>query len=303
MWAGAMVAFYWSVIAFIFLMFDYISYAFPDALTYFPADPYQSGISYEMASIIVMVPLFLLLMRFIRKDIARDSSRKEIWVRRWALILTLFVAGVAMAGDLITLLTTFLNGEALTLNFLLKVGVIFLVAALVFMHFIADLGGYWDAYPLRKRFVVIAVAILAVLAIGSGFIIVGTPYQARLARFDAQRVADLQNIQSQVTSYFQAKRTLPVAIGDLTNMFTLSYQSFPVDPETSGPYVYEATGKTSFKLCAQFKTESRPTSYRNAEISQPIGENGVKARDNWQHGSGSVCFDRVIDPSFYPPLK
>src|ERR1035437_5362315 len=96
LWAGAMVAFFWSVIAFILLTFDYINYAFPNALSYYPVDPYQSGISSEMASIIVLLPLYLLLMRFIHKSVAVDPSRNEVWVRRWALILTLFVAGVAV---------------------------------------------------------------------------------------------------------------------------------------------------------------------------------------------------------------
>src|SRR3989338_4869378 len=143
LWAGAMVAFYWSVLAFIFLIFDYINYAFPNPLSYYPSDPYQSGISYEMASLIVLLPLYLFLMRLIRKDIVTDPSRKEIWVRRWALILTLFIAGIAIAVDLIMLLTTFLNGEALTTAFLLKVLIIFLIAGAVFMHFIADLKGHW----------------------------------------------------------------------------------------------------------------------------------------------------------------
>ena len=47
LWAGAIITFYWSVIAFILLTFDYINYTFPNALSYYPADPYQSGISYE----------------------------------------------------------------------------------------------------------------------------------------------------------------------------------------------------------------------------------------------------------------
>src|SRR5665213_2188120 len=146
LWFGAMLSFYWSITASIFLLFDYINYLLPNALTYYPADPYQSGISYEMASLIVLLPLYFYLMRLIRKDIAKDPSRKEIWVRRWALILTLFVAGVAIAIDLITLLTTFLNGEELTLAFLLKVLVILVVAIKVFLYFIADLKGYWEKY-------------------------------------------------------------------------------------------------------------------------------------------------------------
>ena len=146
LWAGAMVALYWSVVAFLGLVFDYINYAFPNATSYsyYPSNPYQSGISYEMASLIVLFPLFVVLMRVIHTDIVRDPSRSEIWVRRWALFLTLFVAGATMAGDIIVLLTSFLNGSDLTTAFLLKIALVFLVAAAGFMHFIADYRGYWE---------------------------------------------------------------------------------------------------------------------------------------------------------------
>lgn len=293
-----MVSFYWSVIAFILLLVEYISYAFPDTIGNIPVDPYQSGISYQMASVIVMLPIFMLLMGLIRRDIVRDPSKREIWVRRWALIFTLFVAGIAMAGDLIMLLTTFLNGEAMTTSFLLKVSVVFLVAAGVFMHFIADLQGYWDTFPMRKRAIIIAVAVLAIASVGSGFVIVGTPQQARLARYDAQKVNDLQNIQMQIQNYFQAKQKLPTAITDLTN--TLAYGPMPVDPQSGAAYTYEATGALTFKLCANFNAESRGTV---ASIDQPVMiPVGTKAQDNWQHAAGQVCFARTIDPSFYPPL-
>lgn len=305
MWAGAIVTFYWSVIATILLIFNYIDYTFPNAFSYLPADPYQSGISNEMASIIVLLPLYMFLMRLIRKDAVRDPSRNEIWVRRWALILTLFVAGIVIAVDLITLLTTFLNGEALTAAFMLKVVVIFLIAAGVFMHFIADMKGYWDMFPLRKRAVSIGVAVLAVVVIGSGFFIVGTPAQARLARFDEQKINDLQNIQSQVVNYWQAKQKLPAVISDLNN--SLSYGPVPVDSQTGESYVYQATGTLSFKLCAMFNVQSRgvdqSTFTDRAVMPMPAGGKGMMPQDNWQHGSGQVCFDRTIDPSFYPPLK
>ncbi|MDP1690134.1 MAG: DUF5671 domain-containing protein [bacterium] len=307
LWAGAMVAFYWSVIAFILLTFDYINYAFPNVLGYYPADPYQSGISYEMASVIVLLPLYLLLMWLIHRDVARDSSRNEIWVRRWALILTLFVAGIAMAVDLITLLTTFLNGEALTTAFLLKVLIIFLIAAGVFMHFIADLKGYWDTFPARRNWVRIGVAILAVVTIIAGFFIVGTPQQARLARFDAQKVYDLQNIQSQIIGFYQAKQKLPGVITDLNN--SLNYGPVPVDPQSGESYGYQPGEGLSFKLCAVFNSESRGNNQTQfvetrAVVPTPMGVKGaVVPQDNWQHGNGQVCFDRTIDPAFYPPFN
>ncbi|MHB1769816.1 MAG: DUF5671 domain-containing protein [Minisyncoccota bacterium] len=301
LWAGAMVAFYWSVLAFIFLVFDYINYAFPNALAYYPADPYQSGISNEMASLIVLFPLYLLLMRFIRSDIARDPSRKDVWVRRWALLLTLFIAGVAIAVDLITLLTTFLNGESLTTTFLLKVLTVFLVASGVFMHFIADLRGYWDAFPLRRHSVGVGVAVLGLVTIAAGFFIVGTPAEARLARYDAQKVNDLQNIQSRVVQYWQAKKTLPATLSDLND--PLSYGPLPTDAQTGESYVYKTTGALSFKLCATFNTVSRGNQNAYAEPSMPTRFGGKTMQDNWQHGSGQTCFERTIDPSFYPPIK
>jgi hypothetical protein len=305
LWAGAMVAFYWSVIAYTFLVFDYINFAFPNPLNYYPIDPYQSGISFEMASIIVLLPIYLLLMWFIHKAVTADSSRNEIWVRKWALILTLFVAGIAMAADLITLLTTFLNGEALTIAFFLKVAVVFLVAAGVFMHFIADLRGYWDSFPGKRRLVRIGVATLAAVTILSGFFVVGTPGQARLARFDAEKVSGLQDLQSRVTSYWQAKQKLPSSLANLSD--ALTYGPLPVDPQSGESYVYQTSGALSFKLCATFNTESRRNQnvYSETRAVTPtlVGVKGeAVTQDNWQHGVGEVCFDRTIDPSFYPPI-
>ena len=303
LWAGAIITFYWSIIATTLLIFDYINYTFPNPLSYLPANPYESGISYEMASIIVLLPIYMFLMRLIRSDAVRDPSRNEIWVRRWAIILTLFVAGAAIAADLITLLTTFLNGEEMTTAFLLKVLVILLVASGVFMHFIADLKGYWDMFPKRKQAVSIGVAVLAVVTIGAGFFIVGTPQQARLARFDAEKVEHLQNIQYRVKNYWQAKQKLPAAITDIVD--PIQYEPLPIDPQTGESYTYEATGKLSFKLCATFNAESHGTqNIVTIERSVPVPASGkIYPSDNWQHGAGNVCFDRTIDPSFYPPLK
>lgn len=297
LWAGAILTFYWSVIAAILLIFDYINYTFPNVLVSL-SDPYASGISLEMASIIVLLPAYMFLMHLIRKDAITDPSRNDIWVRRWAIILTLFVAGAAIAGDLITLLTTFLNGEELTISFLLKTLVILLVAAGVFMHFIADLKGYWDAFPARKQAVSIGVAILAVVIIVSGFFIVGTPQQARTARYDTERVQALQNIQYRVTSYWQAKRALPASISDLAD--PLQYGPLPTDPKTGASYVYKKTDTLTFELCATFGAVGGEE-YRYAH-PEAVSVELLGTQDDWQHGAGEVCFSRTIDPSFFPPL-
>lgn len=292
LWAGAMIAFYWAVLSTLFLIFNYIDYAFPNALAYYPGNPYDSAIPYLMASIIVMLPFYIGLSSLIRRDAVRDSSRSEIWVRRWALILTLFVAGIAIAADLITLLTSFLGGEELTTAFLLKVLLVFLFAAGVFMHFIADLKGYWSKFPSRRGYVGIGVIVLALATIASGFLIVGTPQQARQARFDDQRVQNLQIIQYRVIDYWNFKRVLPATLAEVND--PLNDAPLPLyDGQTGAPYTYAVTGKLSFKLCAVFNAAGGYDQYVDAREAMPVKAGDV---DNWQHGSGEQCFERTIDP-------
>lgn len=299
LWAGAMVAFYASVIAFINLIFEYLNYLYPDPLAY-QVDPYQSGISSFMAIVIVAFPVYLVLMRIIRRWIMADPTRQEIWVRRWALVLTLFVAGTAIAGTLIVLLTTFLSGEELTTRFLLKIAVALLIAGAAFAHFFADIRGYWKLYPNRARNLGMVIEAIVITIIIAGFSIVGTPREARLARYDAERVNDLQSIQWQTVNYWQAKQKLPATLDDIKD--SLSDSVLPVDPKDQTAYEYIMKGKLSFQLCATFSMET-PKGTRLEGYPTPAYPYKDAMSENWQHGAGKVCFDRTIDPDRYPPLE
>lgn len=298
LWAGAMLFLYTSIVALITLLFSYINYVFPDALKTYYTNPYDSGMSYQMAILIVLVPLFLVLMHFIRKDIEANPTRADLWVRRWALYLTLFVAGVTIAVDLITLLYYFLSGQDITVRFLLKVAVVLLVGAAGFMHFLADIWGYWIKYPTKARMVGAGAGVVVALSIAAGFFIVGTPGQARHYRLDEQKVSDLQNIQSQIITYWQQKQALPATLADLSD--PLSYFSLPMDPQTGASYEYTVTGKTSFSICATFNADNQSGS---PMVSQPMKPVGTYGQDNWSHGAGHTCFARTIDPERYPPIN
>lgn len=295
-WGGAIIALYVSIGSFIALLFAYIDKAFPDVLQYSYGDPYSGTIRFSMASLIVLVPTLLILFRLIRNDIEKHAEKAHIWVRRWALVFTLFLAVVTLVIDLITLLTSFFNGD-ITTAFLLKVGVVLLVAAGVFMHFLADLKGYWLVNPPKVKAVSVAVGILVALSILSGFLIIGTPAQARLIRYDAQKSSDLQGIQYQITSYWQAKQTLPNDLASLGN--TLQYYTVPVDPQDGTSYEYKVVGDKSFELCATFNRESDSLPATDVMYTAPV-KNGMD--ENWKHGTGRTCFTRTIDPAFYPPL-
>ncbi len=303
LWVGAMITLYASLFAFVSLMFDYLNYVMPDQLNYYYSDPYSSSISYEMASLIVLLPTFLILIRIIRRSIEKDPSRGEVWVRRWVLFLTLFIAGAAVVGDLITLLMYFFSGDV-TLRFLLKVLVILIVAGGAFLHFLADLRGYWDRNPARARLMTWAVGAIALVSVIAGFYIVGTPWESRQYRFDNQKVEHLQMIQSQITYYWQAKQELPGSLATLNDPLT-GFQ-VPVDPETGVAYEYAPKTSNSFELCAVFNAQSRP--YSVGVRGYPF-EPGYPASvapgssSTWEHGEGRACFTRTIDPEFYPPLK
>lgn len=307
LWAGAMIALYTSVIAFLNLVFSYINYLYPDTLNNYWVDPYQSGISAFMATVIVALPLFVILMRLIRKTITEDATRQDLWVRRWALVLTLFVSAAAIIVTFIVLLTTFLNGEEMTARFLLKVLSVVLVAGSAFAYFFADIKGRWATSPNISRNISYVVLVVVFAVVFSGFFIVGSPRDARLSRYDTQKVNDLQNIQWQIVSYWQAKEKLPATIEDLSD--PISSNTLPTDPQTKVAYEYIVKGKTSFQLCADFNAESRKmmegaqsTVPASVMYDRAIGGLGEE-QSNWSHTAGRVCFDRTIDPERYPTQK
>lgn len=293
LWAGAMVSLYSGVIAFIGLLFSYIDYVFHDPLKYY-VNPYSGGMPYQMASLIILGPVFLILMRVIRRSIQRDPSRAEIWVRRWALYLTVFAAGGAIAVDLIVLLTSFLAGDAITTAFFLKFLVVLLVATGGFLHFISDVRGYWGRHPRRVNAVNYATGATVILVIIAGFFIVGTPRDARLIRYDEQKVTDLQNIQYQILNYWQSKGALPDDLDQLKD--PLTGYTIPTDEQSGATYTYKKTGDLAFSLCATFNKDSLETSTNSRAI--PLGYDAMNA--NWEHKAGDICFDREIDPELYP---
>lgn len=301
LWAGAMIALYVSVGSFLTLFFNYIDAAFPDKVLMY-MDPYSGAVRFAIASLIVLFPLYVLLMTLIRRDIARDEEKRSLWVRRWALVMTVFVAGAALAIDLITLINTYLNGE-ITERFALKVVIVFLVAGGGFLHFLAEMWGYWDENPKRLRSVALIVSVLIVATIAAGLAIFGSPQTVREYRFDDQKVSDLQLVQSQVVNYWQSHRELPRDLSVLND--ALGGFTVPVDPESGESYAYATTSALSFKLCAHFNLESSPNSASLASlaVNVPVTAPYDITESSWYHEAGDQCFFRTIDPARYPALN
>ena len=295
---GAVVALYLSVISVITLLLAIIDQLFPKLFEY--TDPYAGGVSLAMAMIIIALPLFFVFMRILVREESTQPEKRELSVRKWLTFVTLFVAGTAMAIDLIVLLQKFFAGEEITLAFALKVVSIILVLATVFGYYLFDVRRNADEVArVRPRFAYGA-GVFVVLSIILGFFVMGSPYTQKEKRFDAERVSHLQTIQYQIISYWQAKQKLPATLDDIKD--PLSGFVLPVDPKDKTAYEYAMKGKLSFQLCATFNRETPKGAVLDGYPTSAYPyKNGMD--ENWQHGAGRVCFDRTVDPDRYPPLE
>ena len=288
---GGIVALYWSTVSFLIVLFQIIDHAYPDALQFY-GDPYNGTLRFALASVIIIFPVYLILNWMINKDLHANSALRNLWIRKWLIYITLFIAGLTVVTDLVVLLNTFLGGE-ITTRFILKVIAILIVAIAIFGYYIYNLRSSID-YKKNKLFAGIAIVVVLAAIVGS-FIVIGSPTTARLTKFDERRVQDLQNIQSQVIYYWQQKASLPASLVALND--PLLGNIVPTDPENMSSYEYKVLTDKSFELCATFALENKSVPQMGKPIM--VGE----MSDNWQHGVGRTCFTRVIDPTLIPPVK
>lgn len=281
----AIVTLYASAISFTTILFQIINISLPDLLeqrNYYLEDSYRSMLKTGLSFLIVMFPTYLGTMWFLQKGYRTAPETRKLWVRRWLVHLTLFVAALIIIGDLISLFNTFFDGE-LTLRFVLKILSVLFVAASVFGYYFWDIRRDDQAETKTGATIAYVTIGVVVAAVVAALVAAGSPAEARARRFDAQRVNDLSNIESQVISFWQDKDRLPADLSEMED--GLGMFMVPLDPETNEPYTYRTTGDLSFELCATFA----------------LPDDGTNRYDGprWAHETGETCFDRTIDPDVY----
>jgi hypothetical protein len=274
-----------SASSFLSLLFTTLDHVFPDVLT----SSYQYGyVSYSfdqmrssIALLIIIFPVFLILSHFWLKTIKNGLSHWNEVLKRWSLYLIIFLASVMVVVDLVTLVRYFVSGE-ITLRFILKVLGVLVVAKVVGVNYLSELGVKVPLLGKKKNILLTVVSsTLVVLAVVYGFYVMGGPGSQRDLRLDQRRIEDLQSIQYQVINFWQQKEKLPVSLDELKN--PISNYMVPQDPEFEKGLSYEyrkisdKTTKTnpSFELCATF-TLPIPKGY----VENSSGSYGVMpARD------------------------
>ncbi len=197
---GALISLYILVPTLIILLFRIIDVAFPRVGSF----SFTPSISFPVATVIVCFPIYIFISWLLGKSFILDPEKRNIVFKKWITYITLFITGVVIAGDLVTLIYTFLDGQIVSTGFALKILAVFVVAAAVFIYHIAELLNKLTVSRSRIAGSIATIAVIAVIILG--FSVIGSPRTQRLMRYDQLKINDLQGIQYQITLYWQAKR-------------------------------------------------------------------------------------------------
>lgn len=273
------------------LFFQSVNIALPESSP-LAAFATKSSLHYSIASLLVAYPLYVVAMRQWLSRYKSNEGVTENKVTQWLTYLVLIIAAVTIAGDLITVLFSLLQGE-MELRFALKALATLVVAGITFRLYylermIIQMGktALWSS--LRSFFVVVSIFMGASLVVG--LVLARSPGYSRNEAFDAERVRHLNALAGCIENYASDFAKLPDSVSDLrkSNKFARCSASM-YDPETRLEYDYSvilaskelgAGAVGDYQLCATFALA--------ADTTTPSPRN--KNTSAWSdHAAGRVC--------------
>jgi hypothetical protein len=240
------------------LCFRLIEYWLPDRAISPYSNYLRATVTWQIASILVALPVYLVVMRLILRETRANPDALRSGVCKWLTYLALLLAAVGVVSDLVCFVDTFLKGE-LTVRFVLKCAVVLGICGSIFRYYFGFLNGRAGS----RTFGVLAVA-GATLAVCLGMSVTGTPRLQRRIEADNRRVEDLRTIANVLAS----SASLPASMDELTaNRPFLSV----TDPETRQRYEYRRKSTSEYELCANFAAAAARSSYGTGFWSHPPG--------------------------------
>lgn len=284
---GAIIALYTVIFSLLNLLFTIIDTAYPPGTSSYYYSS-ASNISWPVSILIIFFPILIILMWVLEKQFTIEPEKKNLPMRKWLSYITLFAAAAILAGDLVTILYSFLNGDELTAGFVLKIASVFVVSGCVFLYYLSDIR---DRLTSTSRKVWRAVTTIVV--IGSviwGFSVIGSPWTQRGIKYDQQKVRDLQNLDYSIRNYYEKNTALPLKLLDLSNENI--YYTEPTDKQLSKPYEYQKTSENTYQLCADFNIDSKYD--RNTSIYPARPGSSLYSSSPWNHPAGHYCFSENL---------
>lgn len=278
---GSTVSLYTVVGSLISLLFTVINYAYPKVNEYYSS---SASIAFPVSILIISTPILIVIMWFLAKQYLVSPTST---IHKWLSYLTLFLAGIIVAGDFVAVVYNFISGEDMGAAFLLKALVLFVISGAIFGYYMSDIRGKLTP-NIRMMWRVFAI-VLVVGSIILGFSVLGSPATQRKLKYDEQKVNHLVGLDSSIQNFYATKSKLPK---DFTELSTLNYYIEQIDPQTKKAYEYIVKSATTYELCAEFNSAS--TERSDASYAYMYG--GA----SWTHPVGKHCFARTIDPRDYP---
>jgi hypothetical protein len=119
--------------------------------------------------------------------------------------------------------------------------------------------------------------IAAIAAVVAGLVVIGSPSEIRMRRFDERRANDFDVIANTIQTYRLTHEGLPEKLDGLARVSLK-------DP-LGRPYEYRVKDAFSYELCAEFDTAQDKT-----------GEAASSRSKFDKHGSGRQCFSLEARP-------
>ena len=246
------------------LWFQLIERWLPDAVVNPYTYNFRSMVTWQMASILVALPVYLFVMRMILRDTRANPERVESGVRKWLTYIALLLAAIGVVSALVCFTNYFLKGE-ITLRFALKCATVLAICGSIFWYYLGFLRG-----RVRSGVFAAAAVALAATACGFGFAATGTPGVQRHMEADNRRVQDLRTIASVLSGMTPLPRSLEEAGAARPGLRV-------TDPESGKPYEYTMKAPNEFELCATFAAAD--------DFSGQSYASGF-----WRHPKGRACF-------------
>ena len=287
---GSLASLYLSLSFLLVLIFGLINLLFPDAVdNVWQVEQASSSVRLGIAMVLVFFPSYLILTRIVNKDRRKDGKGSYLGLTKWLIYLSILVGGAVLLGDLVAVIMAFLEGE-LTERFILKAGVVLLVVGSAFYYYLLDAKGYWLKNENKSVMFGAGASIVVMVSLAFGFANIETPNSVRELRLDETQVRDLQQIQWRIQDHLLSNNELPETLE------ILSLNKPLLDaPEDRPPYRYEQT-ENGFKLCATFAQASAQDDFFARQLPVAINTETpvILNPDNWEHGEGDYCFERVV---------
>ncbi len=225
---------------------------------------FRSTVTWQMASILVALPIYLFVMRLILRETRANPERVESGVRKWLTYIALLLAATGVVGDLICFVDYFLTGE-ITVRFVLKCAIVLAICGGIFWYYLGFLRGQ----ARSGWFAVVALA-AASIAVCFGLALAGTPGVQRHVEADNRRVQDLRGIAGALSAVTPLPESLAAARAVRPGLRW-------TDPESGRAYEYALKSATQFELCATFAAADDPRSRQYGS-------------EFWSHPQGRACF-------------